>query len=171
MLELRFVSKGMLAALILSVIIAFMISIIPNFQILHLNHEFPVFKQQKHISLNDENIVDFMASFSLNMQIKKVNWKHDTLSVDFLIDRNHHVDTNIIYKDLYAVIEKTLVQTTNAKEVLVRVFLDDMDKIFVAVSAHKKDILNNPSMKLDSSMMYKDFLEEYFGLIYGNLIK
>lgn len=171
MFRFKYISNGMMAALTLSVIIAFMISLIPSISILKVDEEFPVFRQNEEITLTDQNIVNFISSFSVEIPIKKVTWKHDILSIDFLIDRNSNVNTNIIYEDLYTSIQKGFVQGKNVKEVLLRVFLDDMDKIFVAVSAQKKDIANNPTMEIDSNMMYKDFLEQYFGLNYGNLIK
>lgn len=163
------ISNGLLAALILSVIIAFMISLIPNNHFFGLNNGFPVFKQDKQVFLSENNIVDFIASFPLEMQIRRVTWEHNTLSIDFAIEES--IDTNLIYKDLFTVIKQSLVQGSNVKEVLLRVFLKDMDKIFVAVSAKQKDLLNNPSMEIDSNMRYKDFLDKYFGLNFGNLIR
>ena len=175
MYGLRHLSKGMIAALILSVMIAFMISLVPSMEIFKVKQEFPVFSQQKQVYLNENNIVNFIASFPVEMQIKKVSWKDNILSIDFLIHPDTQIDTNNIYKDLYTAIKKGLVQSSNVNEILLRVFLNDMEnkhnKIFVAISAQKKDIINNPSMTIEPTMMYKDFLENYFGLTFGNLIR
>lgn len=174
MLGLRYLSKGMLAAITLSVIISFMISLIPNLQVFQLNKEFPVFGQKKQSILNENNIVNFVASFSTEMQIKRVSWKADTLSLDFYVNPDD-VDTSVIYRDMYTVIRNGFVQSSNVNEVLLRVFLNDSSsskaKMLVAVSAQKRDIVTNPTMTLEPSMMYRDFLEKYFGLTFGNLIK
>ena len=171
MLRLRYVSKGLLAALILSILIAFTISFIPKLQAFEYNYELAAFKQQSGLYLSENNIVDFVASFSSEMQIKRVILETNSLSIDFLIEGNKKLDTNTIYEELYNVIKRSLVQTQNVNEALIRVFLYNDEKIFVAVSANKEDISDNPKMEVDSSMSYKVFLDYYFGLIYGNLIK
>lgn len=165
------ISKGLMAAIVLSVIIAFMISLIPNSSFFKYSYVLPTFKDQKPINLTDKNIVDFIASFSTEMDIKKVTWKHDSLAIDFSIDPKKQIDTDTIYENLYYVIEKSLVQSANINEVLLRVFLLDNDKIFVAISAQRADIVDNPSMEIGVSMNYKEFLDKYFGLNFGNLIK
>ncbi len=167
MLGKRYISNGMLAAIILSVIIAFMISLIPM-QLSTFKQDFPVFHWQKDIHLTEDNLVDFVAAFSIEIPIKKVILEHDMIAVDFSI-QDADLNTNVMYKDLFTVIQKSLIQTTNVKEVLLRVFIDD--KIFIAVSANREDIKSNPSMELKASMMYKDFLEQYFGLNYGKMFK
>lgn len=165
----RPVSNGMFAALVLSVIIAFMISLIPSIQITQFRQDFPVFKWQKHIFLTEKNLVDFVSDFSVSLPIKTVTLKHDIFSIDFTLDQKNEVDTNKIYKDFFTVIQKSFVQTTNVKKVLLRVFIND--QVFVAVSANREDIKSNPEMELKPSMMYKDFLEQYFGLNYGKWFK
>jgi len=169
--SLRHISKGMIAALILSVVIAFTISMVPNVQLSQLEPDLPVFKNQKQFNLSDENLVDFISSSSLKLLIKKVAWKEDTLSIDFLIDKNHRIETGEMYQDLYTMTKKGLLQSKNTDKILMRVFLNDMNTMFVSVSAKKTDILKNPTMKLTGTMTYKDFLEKYFELNYGNVIK
>ena len=171
MLRFRFLSKGMLAAISLSVIIALLISVIPYLELFKLDRDLPVFKQQKQYMISENNIVDFIASFSTKMKIKRVTWQHDALSIDLLLSKDSQVDTEIIYQELYQIIQKGFVQTDNVKEMLIRVFIDDMSKIFVAVSANRKNIINNPTLEIADNMQHKDFLEEIFGLNYGNLIK
>lgn len=167
----RHVSKGMMAALILSVVIAFTISLVPNVQLSQFEPEMPVFRHQKQVDITEENLVDFISSMSIQLMIKKVTWKQDTLAVDFLIDDHHQVDTDIMYRDLYTITEKGFLQSKNVDKILLRVFLNDMDTVFVAVSANKKDILKNPTMELKDSMTYKDFLQEYYNINFGNVIK
>ncbi len=171
MYRLRYTSKGMLTALSLAIIIAFVLSLIPNSKIINLYQDFPVFSPREQIELNNENIVDFISPLSNKMQIKKVKWEHNILSVDFYVNDDSNIDTSGIYEEFYNITKKSFVESTNIKEVLLRVFIDDMNKVFVAVSAQKKDIVDNPKMELESSMVYKDFLEKYFGLNYGNLLK
>lgn len=166
----RNISKGLLAAIGLSMIIAFMISLIPSSDYFKYRYELPVFEDQKLIYLDNGNLVDFIASFAVEMDIRKVNWKHNSLAIDFSIEANKQIDTDTIYKDLYYVIKKSFVKSTNVNEVLLRVFLSE-DKMFVAVSAQKSDIIKNPTMEIEQSLSYKEFLNKYFGLNYGNLIK
>lgn len=161
----------MMAALILSVVIAFMISLVPNVQLSQFQPELLVFKHQNQFILSEENLVDFVSSTPFHLMIKKVTWKEDTLSIDFLIDKNHQVETNDMFKDLYMVTEKGFIQSKNIKKILLRVFLNNMDTVFMSVSADKKDILKNPTMELEPSMTYKEFLDKYFNTNYGNVIK
>jgi len=164
----RYLSQGMVAAIVLSVIIAFMISLIPT-QVSRLHQDFPVFHWQKKIQVTDQNLVDFVSTFSIENPIKKVSLEHEILAIDFKIEQNNHMNINVIYEDLFTVIQKSLVQTTNIKEVLLRVFLDD--QILIAVSADRDNISSNPTMKLNESITYKEFLEKYFGLNYGKMFK
>lgn len=165
------ISKGLLAAITLSIIIAFMISLIPSSNYFKYRYELPAFEEQRLIYLEDENLVDFVASFSTEMDIRKVNWKQSSLAIDFSIEANKQIDTDTIYEDLYNVIKKSFIKSNNINEVLLRVFLSDGNKMFVAISAQKADIIKNPSMEIDKSTSYKEFLNKYFGLNYGNLIK
>lgn len=167
----RYISKGLIAALIFSVVIAFLISLIPSFNISDYQKEIPVFNDQKNAYLTNFNIVDFVASFSTEMQIKKVTWRQETLAIDFYIDENNNLDTNVIYEDIFNFIKKGFNQTSNVDKILIRVLIDDKEELFVAVSANRDDIINNPTMKLDSSMLHKDFLNKYFGLNFGNSLK
>ncbi|MGD9678598.1 MAG: hypothetical protein AB7V16_09690 [Vulcanibacillus sp.] len=171
MYHLKYVSKGMLASLSLAIIIAYMISLIPNSQVFTMYQDLTVFNHTKPIELNEKNIVGFISPYSDDMQIKRVTWEQNVLSIDFYIDRTSNIDTLDIYKDLFTVIQKSFIECVNIKEVLIRVYINDLDKIFVAVVAQKKDIANNPEMEIKPNMMYKDFLEEYFGLNYGNLLR
>ncbi|MFV9510693.1 hypothetical protein [Tepidibacillus sp. LV47] len=169
--SLRNVSKGMMAALVLSVVIAFTISLIPSVQFSQLQPDFPVFKHISQSTLSEENLVDFISSTPTQLLIKKVIWKEETLAIDFLIDKNHRVETNDMYRDLYTVTKKGFVQTKNVKKILLRVFVNNMDTLFMSVAADKKDILKNPTMELEESMTYKEFLEKHFRTNYGNAIK
>ncbi|KXG43639.1 hypothetical protein [Tepidibacillus decaturensis] len=167
----KHVSKGMVAALTLSVIIAFMISLIPNAKIAQINYDLPVFKIQKNMVLSNDNLVDFISSIPLHLPIKKVIWDHNTLSVDLTLTSDEVLDTEVVYLDLFTLIQKGFVEKNNVNEIFIRVFLKDSEKIFVATSAKKEDIMNNRTMKLGSSMSNKDFLDQYFGLNYGNAIR
>ncbi|WP_339062708.1 hypothetical protein [Tepidibacillus marianensis] len=169
--SLRHISKGMIAALILSVVIALTISFFPNVQLSQLEPDLPVFKNQKQFNLSEKNIVDFISSSSVQLLIKKVTWKQDTLSIDFLIDKNHRMETDDMYRDLYTMTKRGFLQSKNADKILFRVFLNDMDTMFVSISANKKDILKNPTMELSATMTYKEFLDKYFEMNYGNVIK
>ncbi|OEF97292.1 hypothetical protein BHF71_03930 [Vulcanibacillus modesticaldus] len=171
MLRIRKVSKGFVLGIILSIVIAYVVSLIPNIKFIKLNQDYPVFRYQKQIVLTDYNLVNFISSLQIDLPIKKVTWSHNVLSIDFMINRNNYLDTDVIYRDLYTVIKKSFVDNENVDEVFLRVFLDDMNKIFVAVSAQKEDIKTNVKMEMGTSMNYRDFLERYFGLNYGNLIK
>ncbi len=171
MIGFKYISKGMMAGILLSVIIAFMLSLIPNMEIFNLNDDQAVFKHQNNSFINSKNIVNFVESFPIEMSIKKVSWKQNTLAIDFIVERNKKLDTNEIYKDLYTVIRSSLVESANVKEILIRVFLDDMNKLFVAVSAKKTDIEMNQKMNVNSPFNYKEFLDQNFGLNYGNVIK
>jgi len=171
MFAFKNISKGLIAAITLSIVIAFMISLIPSSNYFKYRYELPVFEDQKLIYLDEENLVDFIASFSTEMDIKKVNWKLNSLAIDFSIEANKQIDTDTIYEELYFAVKKAFVKSTNVNEVLLRVFLSEEDKMFVAISAQRSDISDNPTMEVDKSMSYKEFLNKYFGLNYGNLIK
>lgn len=168
---LRNVSKGMMAALILSVLIAFMISLIPTIQLSKINQGFPVFNHQQTVRLSNQNMVDFVSTFNIELSVKKVLLKHNTLFVDFLIKEEDQLEPSVIYKDLFAVIQKGFVFSENTDEVILRVFFEDMEKVFMAVSAQKSDVKDNPFMELKGNMGYKEFLEIYFGINYGDAIK
>lgn len=170
MFEIRKISKGMMSAIILGVVIAFFISIIPNLQGFDIDQSLSVISPNKQINLKDENLVDYVVPFSNNMEIIKVTWEQNFLSIDYKIKQDNNIDTLIIYEEFFNLIKKSFVDTNNVDDVLLRVFLDD-DNMFVAISASKEDIAKNPNMELISTNNQKDFLEQYFGLNYGNILK
>lgn len=170
MYNVRKISKGLMSALIIGVMIAFLVSIIPNTQLLDVDQTFPVINQKKQIYLSEDNIVDYVVPFSNNMKVIKVTWEQNILSIDYKIEKDNNIDTFVIYEEFFDLIKKSFVDTNNIKEVLLRVFLYD-DNMFVATSASKEDVLENSKMELNSNKNHKEFLEQYFGLTYGNILK
>ncbi len=170
MLKIRTLSKGMLSALILSVIIALMISYIPYQQLMNYNQALPVFKTQT-MELNDYNLVDFVSILPTDIPIKTVIFKQQKLEIDLVIDKNNPSQIENIYQDLYFIIKQGLVNTTNIHQMVLRVFVGDKNSLYVSTIAQKKDIANNSKMILYKNTDYKAFIENYFGLTYGNIMK
>lgn len=170
MLRIRTVSKGMLSALILSVIIALMISFIPNQQIEQYNQALPVFKSRK-LELTEYNLVEFISSLPTNLPIKTVIFKHQKLQIDFMVDKKQPSQLENVYQELYQIIKQGFVNSKNIDQIVLRVFVGDINSLYVGTIAQKKDILQNPKMELEKNLDHKAFLDKYFGLTYGNVMK
>lgn len=173
MYRLKQVSKGMIAAITFSVIFALLIAYIPTLGGFKYKYEVPAFRQQKNFILSDDNIVDYIGSFTTEMKIKKVIWntKSNSLAIDLMIERDKKIDAAAIYQELYTIIKKGLVESANVDEVLIRVMVYDNSQIFLAISAQKDDIIKNQKMELEQPNDYKGFLDKYFGINFGSSLK
>ena len=170
MLRIRTVSKGMLSALILSVIIALMISFIPNKQLTQYNKALPVFKAQT-LELTEYNLVEFISSLPTNLPKKTVSFKQQKLQIDFLVDKKQPSQLENVYQELYQIIKQGFINSKNIDQIVLRVFVGDINSLYVGTIAQRKDILQNPKMEIEENLDYRAFLDKYFGLTYGNVMK
>ncbi|NDI34348.1 hypothetical protein [Chengkuizengella sediminis] len=73
------------------------------------------------VQLSESNIVDFMSDLPIQNNLSKVGWDHSTLSIDLNIS-GQVKDPNLVYRDLYTIIQLGFEETSNVKLILIRVF-------------------------------------------------
>jgi hypothetical protein len=71
------------------------------------------------VQLSDRNLVDLLVQIPLQLRIRKVELSQSVLSIDLSLPRN--VEEALVYRDLYAISQRTITRTSNVNQVLVRI--------------------------------------------------
>jgi hypothetical protein len=71
------------------------------------------------VQLSDRNLVDLLVQIPLQLRIRKVELSQSVLSIDLSLPKN--VEEALVYRDLYAIAQLTITQTSNVNQVLVRI--------------------------------------------------
>jgi hypothetical protein len=75
--------------------------------------------------LYDLNVVDHLAKLPMELNIQRVDWNHAILSIDLSLPENE-TQAALIYKDLLTLSHFGLNTMSNVKQVLVRVFPNEV---------------------------------------------
>ncbi|NBI30465.1 hypothetical protein [Chengkuizengella marina] len=115
--------KRIFLILVIMLIIPFVLS---SFFHLEFKETGSIFSDEKEmtkevIQLTESNIVDFMSDLPLQSNLSKVGWDHSTLSIDLNIS-GQIKDPNLVYRDLYTILQLGFEDTSNVKLILIRVF-------------------------------------------------
>ncbi len=128
------------------------------------------FGHTKWTYLGAQNLVDQLAGLKLETEIGRVDWSHDVLSID-LKSRRIGTDSSFVYRDLYEIIRLALVNTTNVKQVRVRVFEaelpDARGQLLLALDARRNEVGAGPLP--DSHATFQSlvrYLESHFRITY-----
>jgi hypothetical protein len=71
------------------------------------------------VQLSDRNLVDHLVQIPLQLRIRKVELSQSVLSIDLSLPRN--IEEAMVYRDLYAITQRTINRTSNVNQVLVRI--------------------------------------------------
>lgn len=105
----------------LSVCIAWLLSFLPELKS-HLpndQNELQVFKNDNPVTLTEKNIVDWIVTVPLQLELKRVDWSDRILSVDFEVGTSIQ-SSKIIFNQLLDFVYFGLGGTTNVERVWVR---------------------------------------------------
>jgi hypothetical protein len=78
-----------------------------------------VFRQDRSVRLDSNNLVDLLASAEFEQKIRRVRWSGSVLSVDFAV-REGEASAEAVYSDLKELIAQSIGHTTNVRRLLVR---------------------------------------------------
>src|SRR5690554_4081515 len=70
---------------IMSVGLAWLLTYLPDLQsnLPNKNNDLQVFKNDRAVTLTDDNIVDWIVTVPIQLELKRVDWSDRILSVDF----------------------------------------------------------------------------------------
>lgn len=136
-----------LAAAALSVCIAWALSYLPelNDRFSGKHGELRVFENMKPIVINDENIVDWILTAPLHLELKRVDWSHNILSVDFESGKSVK-QPEAVYEQLLDFVYYGFIGTTNVERVWVRIVQTadgdhaNRKQLLLAVDARREQI-------------------------------
>lgn len=77
-----------------------------------------VFRQDRSVRLDSNNLVDLLASAEFGQKIRRVRWSGSVLSVDFAV--REEASAEAVYSDLKELIAQSIGRTTNVRRLLVR---------------------------------------------------
>lgn len=159
--------RHFLAALMVSVMLALLLSAVPAIQRLdggtaHVS----VFHPAKPIWLSEQNLVDLFTSVSTHYNIKRVKWENRALYVDLRVDGRHQAELTQVYRDFYALAYQAFLHTQNVQQLYFRLLEEAASsrhsaKLLVAIQAARpQDLsaLKSPEAVQDIAM----YVEEHF---------
>lgn len=167
---MRWVTKILFASLI-SIGIAFGLSILPEWGMTALqeNREVPVFKQNRTVSLSDQNLVDFFAILPLELSIRRVDWSNSILTLDLEVTQMDQT-RETIFRDLFEIVQAGFLRTNNVKQVLIRVMNEkesgDQGQLLLAMDASKLKLSNEKEAWRKYSTDPELFLNTHFQFTY-----
>ncbi|RXT13901.1 hypothetical protein [Ammoniphilus sp. CFH 90114] len=163
-------ARNLFFAIILSTMLAFLLSTLPMNQYEQSAGLAPVFKAARPMALQEENLVDVLSMFDTGLPVTHVKWENRNLFIDFTVTMEKPIYVEDIYTDLFTTIRSTYLYTSNVEGLYVRVLYQEKGKeeVLIAVSAEKSDALLKA---LESTTDKKSFLHDYTTLSYGVLWK
>ncbi len=132
---------------LLSICIAWMLSFLPELKP-HLpngQRELQVFNNDKPITLTDNNLVDWVVSVPMQLELIRVDWSDRILSVDFEVGKPME-SSDIVYNQLLEFVYYGLGGTTNVNRVWVRLVQSSEEedrhskRLLLALDAHRSQI-------------------------------
>jgi hypothetical protein len=136
-----------IAVAAVSVCIAWLLSFLPevNSRPSVDRKELQVFNDDKPITLSNENIVDWIETLPLRLELKRVDWSDRILSVDFQAGAPIE-SSEVIFAQMLDFIYYGLAGTTNVNRVWVRLVLQpegegkQPKRLLLALDAHREQI-------------------------------
>lgn len=111
-------TKRILIAVLLSVVIAFGLSLLPYMEPGGQGTFKPAFLNKAE-ALNDQNVVDFLMKMQLHLRIRKVDLNRSIVSID--LSSHAAAEKLDILQDLYTIPQTVFANTTNISQVFIRV--------------------------------------------------
>jgi len=155
-----------LAAMMISVMLALLLSAVPAIQKRDDTTHISVFHPIKPIWLSEQNLVDLFTSVSTHYNIKRVKWENRALYVDLRVAGRHNADLPQAYRDFYALAYQAFLHTRNVQQLYFRLLEEAASsrhsaKLLVAIQATRPQDLSElkpPEAVQDITM----FVEEHF---------
>jgi hypothetical protein len=146
-------SKGMLMALALSVLLAISLSWLPD-QALQRWGGGDAVDEGRSTPVSQQQVVDVLAGLSLSSHLQKVVWESDRLTV-WLAVPGAKLAQNRPWNDIYKIAYRFLVGQSPYREVEVRVVASEKpDQVQMAVIAQDKDMVGAPQPGTQQSRSY-----------------
>ncbi|SEN27836.1 hypothetical protein [Lihuaxuella thermophila] len=157
---MRVLAKRLFATVFLSVLLASLLSLIPMLeQHGDENSELPVFEPATEKKLSENQLVDFLLSQSLRMQLKRVDWKNEG-SLFLELEQTPGMSQEAMYRELFRIVKNCLVETENIQ--IVRLYVHGANVNDFLLEAGRKQIAGDPQMKNINHWTDKKYLEEMF---------
>jgi len=116
--------------------------------------------------VNEDNVVDLIATLPVEMRVRKIRLDHTILSIDLILA--NRTDSQAVFHDLYRIAQYTISQTSNLNRVLVRVFDSDhnadgrfpANSLLVTTDMKRNDLMGLNAVKFDkTSNFYRKLME------------
>ena len=130
---------------------------------------------QSNIQLTNGNLVDYLVELPILLNYDRVNWEHQTLYLDLLINDTLYSKQQIQH-DLYEICYFGLVEVNNIRNIRVRVMLKEphvkQSKLVMAMDAKPSaEAVEQLKNSRKSGGAPPVFLQAYTNLTYTNLWK
>lgn len=129
----------------LSIVIAWGLSLLPDLRhkAIGTEAEVTVFHDIRPIALTAANLVDWVLSEPLRLELKKVDWNERILAMDFLVSEDVQFP-NDIYFQMVDTVRHGLAETLNVQRVQIRVYEHEPDigarRLLAALDAERTQL-------------------------------
>lgn len=156
----------------ISVSIAIGFSFLPIIKQSHTPLE-PALPVHAKMELTDQNIVDYLIAMPVQLEYDRVNWEHQTLYIDLLLNEKLY-SQSAIEKDLFELCYFSLVQVNNIQDLRVRVMLSDSAQVsstlVMAMELKPSKQASEQIKKMkEGQVSPRIFLQSFTSLTYTNL--
>jgi hypothetical protein len=156
---MKVLAQRLLGTVFLSVLLASLLSLIPMLsQHGHENSELAVFQPETEKKLSENQLVDFLLSQSLQMQLKRAEWNKGSLFLE--LEQTPGMSQEAMYRELFRIVKNCLVETENIQTV--RLYVHGANFNDFLLEAGRKQIAKDPQMKNINHLSDKKYLEEMF---------
>lgn len=138
-------SKGMLSALLVSVLLALVLSLLPDQALSRWGSSLNEVREAEDVPVtNMEGVVDQLGTLSLQGHLRKVVYEKEKLTV-WLAVPGGKLAQDGHWSDIYKIAYRFLVETPELREVEVKVVTTERpDRVQVAVVADSRDMVDAP---------------------------
>lgn len=157
---------------VLSVCLAWLLSYLPELQsnLPNAQNELQVFKNDHAVTLTEDNIVDWIVTIPLHLELKRVDWSDRILSVDFEAGTPLE-SSKVIFNQLLDFVYYGLGGTTNVDRVWVRLVQNSVGetqqpkRLLLALDANRAQISEEDYERWKSDLMSaEDLINSRFQL-------
>ncbi|SFJ57874.1 hypothetical protein [Thermoflavimicrobium dichotomicum] len=160
---MKALAQRLLATVVLSILIAALLSFIPILQQRNeAKSEVAVFQSSIHSKLTEKNLVDYMLSLALKVEMKRVDLQGDQLIVD--LSQPKHLQDAMLYKECFLLLKSSFVGLSNIKRVDLLISLANGKR--VKIEANQQHLEKDPQMEKLGKRSYQAYLQEMFHWIW-----
>jgi hypothetical protein len=108
-------ARNLFFAIVLSTMLAFLLSSLPSNLPEQQLGLAPVFKATKPIVLKEENVVDVLSTFETGLTLGHVKWENHNLFIDYKASMEKPIYVEDIYNDLFSVVRSSYLSVNNVE--------------------------------------------------------